>query len=100
MAQFNLETSSIKAALAQKDHFVNEYTAIQNDYNDIVKVLSNNWKGKGAEAFVDDANKVRTNITGIYDILKIMCDTLTDCLAIYEECDKALGEFNRNPSAT
>lgn len=94
-----LDTRAFDKVLAEKDTLVNEYDAINDEYDRIVFELLKNWKGKGASAFKDDAKKVKTNITGIYDILKMMCDTLTDCREIFAECDKALGDFNRNPES-
>ena len=92
-----LDTRAFDRAIAQKDSLVREYTAINTEYERAVSALLSNWKGKGAEAFRDDAKKVKENITGIYDILKIMCDTLTDCREVFGECDKSLGDYNRNP---
>lgn len=92
-----LDTKAFDAALAQKQSLIDRYDEINSRYDSIVSTLSSNWKGKGATAFLKDAQTVKTNIVGIYDILKIMCDTLTDCKAIFAECDTALGDFNRNP---
>lgn len=92
-----LDTRAFDKVIAQKDELVREYGAINAEYERAVSVLLQNWKGRGADAFRDDAKKVKENITGIYDILKIMCDTLTDCRAVFGECDTALGDYNRNP---
>lgn len=94
-----LDTRAFDKVLAKKDDLVNEYDAINEEYDRIVSELLKNWEGKGADAFENDAKKVKTNITGIYDILKMMCDTLTDCREIFAECDTALGDFNRNPES-
>lgn len=90
-----LDTRAFDVAIAKKDDLISKYDAINNEYDDIVNTLMNNWKGKGANAFKKDAQTVKTNIVGIYDILRVMCDTLTDCRAIFAECDTALGEYNR-----
>lgn len=92
-----LDTKAFDAAIAKKADLINSYNALNTEYDRIVTALLNNWKGKGATAFKKDAQTVKTNIVGIYDILKIMCDTLTDCRSIFAECDSALGEYNRNP---
>lgn len=92
-----LDTKAFDAAIAQKEELINAYNALNTEYDRIVATLLNNWKGKGADAFKKDAQTVKTNIVGIYDILKIMCDTLTDCRAVFAECDSGLGEYNRNP---
>ena len=83
-----LDTKSFDTFMAQKESL-----------DDIVKTLLSNWVGEGADAFEIDAKKVKANINDIYDILKLMCDTLTDCRQIFDECDKALGDYNRNPEA-
>ena len=81
----------------KKNHLYKDI--INTTYDDIVKTLLSNWVGEGADAFEIDAKKVKANINDIYDILKLMCDTLTDCRQIFDECDKALGDYNRNPEA-
>ncbi len=93
-----LDTKAFDAVIDQKDSLVQRYDKINTMYDEIVNTLLADWVGRGAAAFKDDANNVKANISGIYDILKIMCDTLVDCRAIFEECDSALGEFNRNPN--
>ena len=92
-----LDTKAFDMALSQKQDLINKYDALNSRYDAIVSSLAANWKGRGASAFLKDAQTVKTNIVGIYDILKIMCDTLTDCKSIFSECDSALGTFNRNP---
>lgn len=94
-----LDTKSFDAAIAKKESLISKYDTINNEYDRIVNTLMNNWKGKGASAFKKDAQAVKTNIVGIYDILKVMCDTLTDCRTIFAECDTALGEYNREGSS-
>ena len=90
-----IDTSIIDEVIGRKDHLVSEYDAINTEYERIIADLLKEWKGKGANAFKNDAEKVKTNIAGIYDILKIMCDTLEDCKSIIAEADTALGEYNR-----
>lgn len=92
-----LDTKAFDAALSQKQSLFRRYEEINNRYDQIVTTLSANWKGRGATEFMKDARTVKTNIVGIYDTLKIMCDTLSDCKSIFAECDSALGSFNRNP---
>lgn len=94
-----LDTRAFDAVIAKKDDLISKYNAINNEYNRIVNALMTNWKGKGADAFRRDAQTVKTNIVGIYDILRMMCDTLTDCRAIFAECDTALGEYNRESNS-
>lgn len=92
-----LDTKAFDAAIAKKPDLIASYNELNADYDRIVNNLMKNWKGKGADAFRRDAQTVKTNIVGIFDILKIMCDTLTDCREIFGECDSSLGEYNRNP---
>ena len=92
-----LDTKAFDEAIAKKQDLINSYNALNEEYDRIVGNLLSNWKGRGAAAFEKDASTVKTNIVGIFDILKTMCDTLTDCKAVFAECDAALGEYNRNP---
>lgn len=92
-----LDTRSFDAFIAQKESLVQRYNDINSKYDQIVKTLLDDWIGEGADAFRSDAKNVKANINDIYDILKIMCDTLTDCRQIFDECDRTLGDYNRNP---
>lgn len=92
-----LDMKAFDKFLSNKDSLIASYNSINDEYDKIVDDLMENWKGSGALAFKRDALTVRSNITGIFDILKIMCDTLVDCKAVFSECDSALGEYNRNP---
>lgn len=94
-----LDTKAFDAFIEESPTLVQRYNAINTTYDEIVKTLLNDWVGEGADAFRIDAKKVKANITDIYDILKLMCDTLTDCRQIFDECDKSLGEYNRNPGS-
>ena len=94
-----LDTKAFKEAIEKKEDLINAYNELNQEYDRIINKLMRNWKGRGATAFQKDAQTVKTNIVGIFDILKTMCDTLEDCRAIFAECDTALGEHNRNPDA-
>lgn len=94
-----LDTRAFDYAISKKDSLIKTYNELNEDYDKAVSALLSNWQGKGANAFKKDAQAVKTNIVGIFDILKIMCDTLTDCREIFSECDVALGDYNRNPES-
>lgn len=94
-----LDTRAFDNALDKKSDILKEYDAITKEYDTICKKLLENWKGKGADAFRKDCETVNTNIVGVQDILKTMCDTIADCRDIFAECDKTMGEYNRNPSS-
>lgn len=90
-----LDSKAFNEVIERKEELINRYNDLNTTYDSIVTNLLSNWKGKGATAFEKDANIVKKNIVGIFDILRIMCDTLTDCKEIFKECDTALGENNR-----
>jgi len=90
-----LDTRAFDATIAKKDSLIKAYNELNDNYDNAVNKLLANWKGNGANAFKKDAQTVKTNIVGIYDILKTMCDALTDCREVFSECDTALGEYNR-----
>lgn len=92
-----MDTKSFDNVINQREYLIGEYEAINSEYDRIIETLLKNWEGRGASAFSSDARTVKTNIVGIFDILKLMCDTLTDCKAVFAECDKSLGDYNRNP---
>lgn len=90
-----IDTRVIDRCIARKDSFIRRYDDISRKYAEILSKME--WQGIGADAFFDDANKVRTNLKGIGDILANMCNILAECRAVIEETDKGLGECNRNP---
>ena len=96
MGGYNLlDTRSFDKFLSNKSGLIQRYNKLNSDYDKIVKELTQNWKGKGAEAFKNDAENVKANLTGIKEILVTMCDTLESCKEIFQECDTALGEAIR-----
>lgn len=96
MAEYNLlDTKTFENFIDSQNKLKERYRDICTRYDTIIRELLENWKGYGAEAFQEDSEKVKSNITGIEDILSTMCDTLRDCYEIFEECDTALGNNNR-----
>ena len=97
MANYNLlNTSYIMDFISKENEIKREYQEMRDRYNAIVKELTENWKGRGADAFADDSKKVVANIAGIEDVLSTVCDTLNDCLEIIRESDSSLGAGNRD----
>ena len=92
-----IDTKAFDAVYQSKDKLISDYNTIVSDYDKTITDLLNNWEGKGARAFKDDATKIKTNIGHIQGILKEMCDTLTDCRAVIAESDTAMGDFNTMP---
>lgn len=93
-----LDTRAFHEAQQKAGTFVQTYQQLNQDYENIVNTLLKNWKGNGADSFYNDAIQIKKNISGIYDILKAMCDTLQDCEKVFEESDKALGDYNSTQS--
>lgn len=96
IAEFQLlDTGYIQAFIGKQEEIKSQYRDLLTRYDTITKQLMENWKGNGADAFREDAQKVTKNIAGIGDILTTMCDALNDCLDIISECDASLGKANR-----
>ncbi len=97
MADYNLlDTQAFDNFIISQKSLKERYAAIVRDYDRIVQELLNDWKGKGADAFREDSEKVAANIVGIQDILNTMCDTLLDCRDVFGECDISLGNNNKD----
>ena len=92
-----IDTSAFDAVMGIRGELLTDYDKLNADYDKIISTLLENWDGKGAEAFEGDATKVKTNIGGIYDILKTMSDTLLDCKEIITLSDNQIGDVNREP---
>lgn len=94
-----LDTKSFDEFFKNKEYFISKYDAINSNYERIVHNLLENWKGKGADAFKNDAKDIKTNVGTIYDILQDMFNTLTDCYNVLKECDSSLGKYNQDPTS-
>ena len=92
-----LDTSAFENAMKKRSEILKEYNAILSKYDIIINTLLKDWKGSGADAFRKDAKTVNTNIASLSDILTTLCDTIADCRDVFQECDKAMGEHNRQP---
>lgn len=91
-----IDTKAFDSVLAQKESLLREYDAIKEEYQEIIKTLMLQWKGKGAEAFERDANIVKRNMNGQLDALKTMYDMLEDCREVIRGYDTELGNYNTN----
>lgn len=94
-----LDTTKFIEFIEEKPKLLTEYERLLNKYNEIVETLTGadgKWKGIGADAFASDAEIVKTNIIGLGDILTTMCNTLQDVLEIFDECDRTIGQTNKN----
>ena len=97
MAEYKLlDTGAFTSFITSQGKLKQRYQDIQTGYTKAVEDLLKDWKGRGADAFREDSEKVISNLIGIQDILSTMCDTLTDCYEIFSECDQSLGKNNRN----
>jgi len=90
-----LDTQAFKTFLSQKAEILQRYKTLNDKYDDTIDRLLDNWEGQGATAFDNDSTRVRANIHGIYEALKMVFDMLEDCLIIFENQDAQLGEHNR-----
>ena len=78
-----------------RQNLLERYNELSKEYDNIVEKLLLNWKGRGADAFRDEARNVKSNLAGIEDVLNTMCDILADCATVYKSYDSALGKANR-----
>ena len=91
-----VDTKLLDEAISKRVDILNKYNEINDELNSIVDELLANWQGQGAEAFQKDVKIVKRNISGIFDVLKNLCDTIEDCKYIISEKDTALGDYNRD----
>lgn len=92
-----IDTRVMDNCINKRESFISRYDEIVTFYDEIIKGLEGNWEGKGADTFFSDAKEIRTNITGIADILAHMCNALRDCRDVVADCDSSLADLNRNP---
>jgi len=91
-----LDTSKFETFISQRSNLLDRYRRINEQFERVVNNLQTDWQGNGASAFAEDARLVRANIGDIGDILHTMCDTLQDCLEVFQDRDGALGDANKN----
>ena len=97
MAEYKLlDTQAFENFINSQNSLQTRYSNVSIKYKEIVRDLTSNLKGRGADAFREDSEKVMRNITSIQDILTTMCNTLSDCIEIFSECDISLGNANRD----
>lgn len=94
-----LDTRAIDKFLDQRASLIKRYQDLDAEYDKIIQSLKQEWKGRGADAFFEDAKNVKSNITGIKEVLNSMCDLLKNCRDIYGETDTSLGKANRDVDA-
>jgi uncharacterized protein YukE len=92
-----LDTRALDAVKGTKDKIVGDYDQVDDEYGNIVNDLLTVWEGRGADAFRENATKAKSNIGDIYETLKTMSDTLTDCRLVIGESDNGMGEYNSEP---
>ncbi len=90
-----LDVNAIDRFIELKPVMNSMYSDLCKEYDSIVAALASEWRGRGGDAFVKDAIKVKSNIKGIKDVLNTMCDMLIDCRNFFEECDNSIGSANR-----
>jgi hypothetical protein len=71
-----IDTASFNIVIDTRTQLITDYNSITTEYNRIAEKLLNNRNGRGADVLKHDAEKIRTDIGGICDILNTMCDTL------------------------
>lgn len=95
-----LDTNDWNTFLNSSAKWIQQYENINTQFKAATDTLLQSWEGYGAEAFREDAKQVMSNLKGIQDILETMCSTLSDCKAIFDECDRALKASNENAAAS
>ena len=97
MSQYNVIDLKVLLAFAKKKNaLIEKYNAINRKYDKTVETLTSKWQGEGAKAFKSDAKNIKTNLIALKDVLSTLCDTISDSVTAFDECDVALGESNKN----
>ena len=85
-----LDVNKIRDFIEKGASFSTRSDDINKSIGDTVRdLLDNHWKGDGADAFKTDTENVMANISGVKEILDTMCSTLSECVQIYEQVDRA-----------
>ena len=92
-----IDTRVFDRCIKAKTQYTRKLAELTTRYEKTVAKLKESWQGQGADAFFNDAQKVRTNLKGIADILGNMCNVMEECRTVIANTDKSLGDFNRNP---
>jgi WXG100 family type VII secretion target len=89
-----IKSEFLDKAISKREAILEKYNEINEELDSIVEELLKNWKGQGADAFRSDVDKVKKNMSGLYDVLKTICDSIEDCQYLIAKDDKALGDYN------
>jgi len=76
---------------AYADH-IRKFEEIVKDVDDLTNAVTNNWKGRGRDAFEKDCRQVRLNLKDITDIMYDLRDALINAHAEYIKADLAVSK--------
>jgi WXG100 family type VII secretion target len=87
-----LDTISFGPTIQAYTNHISTFDSIRTGVTTITNNVTNtsNWRGKGRDAFLDDANKVRHNLQDITDIMTEMRDALQKAQDNYQTSDNAM----------
>lgn len=92
------DIGALERFISESEEAITEFANIRNEFDRINNTLLNNWEGSGKEAYAEVAKKITEKIGGIKDVLDVINDTVVkDIVATYNQVDKDLAEYNRNP---
>jgi WXG100 family type VII secretion target len=86
-----LDTISFGSTIQAYNNHINTFNGIRTGVTTITNTVTNtsNWRGKGRDAFLDDANKVRRNLQDITEIMTDIRDALQKAQDNYQASDRA-----------
>ena len=85
-----LDTANFGDTIASYERHLNEFCEIVTGVRETVRHLTNNWKGRGANAFETDSRQVQLNLQDITEIMQEMKETLEKAYDEYKAADSEL----------
>jgi WXG100 family type VII secretion target len=82
-----LDTINFEGTIRDYKKYLAQFEGIVREVNTITKTITDNWKGKGRNAFRKDCDQVQKNLQDINDIMNEMLDELVKSHEEYLNAD-------------
>ena len=88
----HLDTINFNSTIAAYAKHIKQFEDIVRSVNSSTKTMTDNWKGRGCDAFEKDCKQIQLNLKDISEIMYDLRDALIDAHAEYMKTDAALSK--------
>jgi len=91
-----LDTLNFNDTITAYNNYKTQFERIVRDFNNTTRTMTNNWKGKGCNAFERDCRQVQLNLGDISDIMAEIKSALENAREEYCGTDDDLAAYYRS----